>query len=382
MGINVLRVVGRYTGGLKADLDALDTHLLSSGKISSIDILALSSEGTEIKHQLRTLTTIRKNDLEGRFTRNLSPSSIVTSYRTIDDITDLKQFDIVYIHCPHLPIAIIASLIAWKKKIPVVLSYHGSKREHTLDNLAMRIFALLPKFIAERKLVLTDAGRYLLGEDSEIVPSFIDNGVFFRDNHATSGYFSDIMDRGNQQVVLYPARICPLKGQIDILLSVKILKEEGFSMPFRVVIAGNVDDSEYADMLRRKSLEYGLSKIIIIKSKIPYREMNAAYNDSYLQVFPTYEEGFGRIIVEAGLCGVPTVAYHVGGIPEIIKDGLNGYTVRKGDVRGLSSIVAHLLLNVPRRNLLGENAMSDFQNRYATQELVRRHIEVCCSVIN
>jgi glycosyltransferase involved in cell wall biosynthesis len=67
-----------------------------------------------------------------------------------------------------------------------------------------------------------------------------------------------------------------------------------------------------------------------------------------LIVHPAFMEGLGVSLLEAAACGVPIVACNVGGIPEIVRDGINGYLVEPGDSSGLARAINALLDNPSR----------------------------------
>ena len=75
-----------------------------------------------------------------------------------------------------------------------------------------------------------------------------------------------------------------------------------------------------------------------------------------LFVMPSRTEGMPAALLEAGLAGLPTVAYAVGGIPEVIAHGVSGMLVTPGDTAGLARAVSALVQDVPRRSLMGAEA--------------------------
>lgn len=63
--------------------------------------------------------------------------------------------------------------------------------------------------------------------------------------------------------------------------------------------------------------------------------LSEAYASADMFVFPSSMETFGLVVVEAMAAGLPVVASRVGGIPDVVKVGVNGYTFDSGDVAGL-----------------------------------------------
>lgn len=83
-----------------------------------------------------------------------------------------------------------------------------------------------------------------------------------------------------------------------------------------------------------------------------------------LLAHPAHMEGLGVALLQAAACGVPIVAGRAGGIPEIVRDGENGYLVEPGDVRALSRALSQLCADAAVRRAFGargrEIALRDF----------------------
>jgi len=82
-----------------------------------------------------------------------------------------------------------------------------------------------------------------------------------------------------------------------------------------------------------------------------------------LLVVPSQHEGFGRVIVEAMGCGIPVIAFAVGGIPEVLQDGVQGRLVQPGDEAGLAKALHDLLDDAQLCRSMGEagrRRVSDF----------------------
>ena len=75
-------------------------------------------------------------------------------------------------------------------------------------------------------------------------------------------------------------------------------------------------------------------------------------------VLPSLNEGMGRVLVEAMASGKPIVASKVGGIPDLVKDGHNGFLVGPGDVNGLSLAIKKLIEDEQLRLKMGAKGKS------------------------
>ena len=75
-----------------------------------------------------------------------------------------------------------------------------------------------------------------------------------------------------------------------------------------------------------------------------------------LLVVPSINEGMGRVILEAGAGRTPVVAFAVGGIPEVVRHGENGYLLPVGDVDAMAEAALDLLRDEDKRREFGKNA--------------------------
>lgn len=93
-------------------------------------------------------------------------------------------------------------------------------------------------------------------------------------------------------------------------------------------------------------------------------------------VSPTLIENFGMAIVEAGFCGVPMVAFGVGGTGEIISDGVNGFCAPCQDVDALSA-AAERLLDREYCERLGRSAYYFSRKWFDAEAIVDHYLEFC-----
>lgn len=99
-----------------------------------------------------------------------------------------------------------------------------------------------------------------------------------------------------------------------------------------------------------------------------------------LVVHPAWMEGLGVSLLEAAACGVPIVATRVGGIPEIVKDGVNGRLIEPGDAATLASAIVELLDDPARRRELGRAGRRLVLERFSVDAMVEGNYRVYLSV--
>lgn len=77
---------------------------------------------------------------------------------------------------------------------------------------------------------------------------------------------------------------------------------------------------------------------------------------------PSRSEGLGTVVIDAMALGVPPIAFAVGGLPELIEDGVSGRLIRPGDISGFSRAAAVLIRDSALRRRLAEGAARQARN--------------------
>ncbi len=96
---------------------------------------------------------------------------------------------------------------------------------------------------------------------------------------------------------------------------------------------------------------------------------------------PSLWEGFAVVILEAMSLGKPVVATHVGGIPEVVEDGVNGFLVAPRDSKQMASRILDLVNNEVLRHRMGEEGKKKIRERFGVEYMVKEVEQVYLSVL-
>lgn len=96
---------------------------------------------------------------------------------------------------------------------------------------------------------------------------------------------------------------------------------------------------------------------------------------SDLFVFPSYREGVPRAIMEASASGIPTVAFDVPGVREVVEDGVTGYLVPFGDVDAMAQKTHYLIQNPDVRLEMGRKARALVESSFDSRVINQLYIE-------
>lgn len=95
-----------------------------------------------------------------------------------------------------------------------------------------------------------------------------------------------------------------------------------------------------------------------------------------LLVHPATMEGLGVSLLQAASAGVPILASRAGGIPEAVREGVNGVLVPPGDVPALGAALGQLLTNEGLRRRLGEGGRELMQSEFSIDAMVAGNLAV------
>jgi len=106
---------------------------------------------------------------------------------------------------------------------------------------------------------------------------------------------------------------------------------------------------------------------------VPHNKMPFFYNSSDVFVLPSFYEGMPLTVLEAMACGLPVVAFRVGGLPDCVFDDINGYLVEPGNIKEL---IEKIKLAYENRERLGKNGRLLVEKIFNWKYVVDRYIEL------
>ncbi len=183
-------------------------------------------------------------------------------------------------------------------------------------------------------------------------------------NPIPSEKWLDLKRCTNGKIIIFLGLLTKDKGIYDLLRAVSIVKKK---IPEICVKIGGVGE---VDKVVSFSKDMGLGDSVELLGWVDGREKEGLFASASLFVLPSYYEGVPISILESMAVGVPVIATNVGGIPSIIKNGVNGVLVNPGDVESLSNAIVSLLTNSQIRESLSDNAKKDIINDYLPSKVI------------
>lgn len=178
------------------------------------------------------------------------------------------------------------------------------------------------------------------------------------------------------------------KGRIVVGIVAALTREKGYHTLIDAASKvlkrhDNVVFCAVGDGADRTSLEelvknYGIEKSFHFVGF--QKDVGAFLNAFDIFVLPSKNEGLGTSILDAQSVGLPVLASGVGGIPEVIDDGVNGILASSGDVDGFAESLNQLIENETLRKRLGKNALASVKN-FSIEKTVDKTIDLYHEVL-
>jgi glycosyltransferase involved in cell wall biosynthesis len=225
-------------------------------------------------------------------------------------------------------------------RIPLLLSFHGTDASNlaTLDAGDKDAWRQLVKACDAVVACSQELAKRIEGALATSVPHHvIYNGV-------DAARFARQASPDNS-IILHVGKFDHNKGQ-DVLIDAFSRIAEEFPGTLLHLVGGS---GSHLESLRQQVQTLQLAERVRFFTDVPFAEIPGHFAQASLFAFPSRQEAFGLVLLEAGTCALPVVASRVGGIPELIKDGETGLLVEPGDAAALAAAL---------RTLLGDTALA------------------------
>jgi glycosyltransferase involved in cell wall biosynthesis len=165
-------------------------------------------------------------------------------------------------------------------------------------------------------------------------------------------------------VVGFVGWLLPIKG-VNFLIQAMAGVVKNHPKGLLVLVGKGEDERK----LKKQAKNLGLTdKVLFLGWRPDVDEIMGCFD---VFVLPSLNEGMGRVLVEAMAVGLPIVASRVGGIPDLVKDGKNGYLVPPADSAALEGAISDLFQDNAKRKRLGK-AGKKMCRPYSTEAMVEQ----------
>lgn len=260
-------------------------------------------------------------------------------------------------------------------KCRIVIHYHNkgvsTRQDKWLDDMLYRRFFKGLKIILLAEGLYPDIQKYVKREDVQICPNGIPETLDYE----------PLAKRDNDMPhILFLSNLLESKGVIVLLEALKILKDRGIS--FVCDFVGGETSEIDAARFQKEVAERNLSEVAIYAGKKYGLDKKAYFEKADIFVFPSYyhNETFGLVNLEAMEHKLPIISTNEGGIPDVVKDGINGLIVDAQSGTVSASELAdklHLLIDNPElRHKMGEEGYKMYKQNFTICKFEQNVTEV------
>jgi N-acetyl-alpha-D-glucosaminyl L-malate synthase BshA len=333
-----------------------------SGVLATELGIALADRG----HEVHFLSYEPPQRLGGTFRPNISFHEVqVTAYplfryppydlalaSKMVDVVEMHGVELLHAHyaVPHAISAVLARQML-RGRVKVLTTLHGT--DVTLVGQDTSYLAATRFGIEESDAVtavskdLAEQTRRVLCDtcDIEVIYNFVDTERYKpRPCKEARGHFG----REGEKILVHVSNFRPVKRPEDV---VRVFARVAREIPSRLLLIGEGPELPRTEALAR---ELGLRDRVLTLGQ--RGELEQVLPCADLLLLPSESESFGLAALEAMACGVPPLASRVGGLPEVVEDGVSGILAPVGDVEQMAARALDLLRDPVRHTAMREAA--------------------------
>jgi N-acetyl-alpha-D-glucosaminyl L-malate synthase BshA len=283
------------------------------------------------------------------------------------------DLDILHVHyaIPHSISAYLAKMMMTDRVVPFVTTLHGTDITLVGND---RSYLPITRFGIEKSDAVTAVSDYLkqrtiqefqIERPIDVVPNFVDCDVYgpASDPAARRKFAAD--DEG---ILIHISNFRPVKRVEDVVGIFALVRKERKA---RLLMVGDGPDRPKAEWLAHT---HGISDDVLFVGK--QNDMSQLLAVSDILLLPSELESFGLVALEAMACEVPVVASRVGGIPEVVRDGVDGYLHAVGDTASMAASCLSILNHPLLRRDLGHAAREHATREFCATKIVLQYEEL------
>ncbi len=297
-------------------------------------------------------------------------------------LSEQESIDVLHLHyaIPFAASALLMKQILGTKAPKVVTTLHGTDVTH-LGHLPHHLPVL--QTALRQSDGITTPSQYLrkaaythlkLSPDTtpiQVIPNFVDSHHFRPADEDTIApahpFFQSSEDKTHSPILVHLSNFRPVKRPIDVIdIFAKIRSQR----PARLLMIGDGPEREHVALHAR---QLGVDEdVSFIGSQ---REFVSYLQRCDLMLLPSEMESFGLAALEAMSCGVPVLASHVGGLPELIEHGVSGYLADVGDIEAMAALALQHFDTPQQMDAMRQAARRVVEAKWSTSHIIQQYEE-------
>ncbi len=295
------------------------------------------------------------------------------------EVAEIHDLDLLHCHyaIPHSVSAFLAKSMLHPRKLPVVTTLHGT--DITLVG-SDRSYLPITRFSIDQSDGVTAVSHFLkkstidaiqVKNDIEVIYNFVNHNKYKR---SMNRKLKEAFAPQNEKILIHVSNFRPVKRPTVV---VEIFLQVQKQIPSVLLMVGDGPERSNAEWLARSN---GIEKKVYFLGKQDNIEDLIGISDLFL--LPSENESFGLVALEAMACEVPVVASRVGGLPEVIADGVGGFLVEPQDIGKMVEHTLTILTHELYRRELGKQARVYAHSRFCSVKIIPLYENFYQSVLN
>jgi L-malate glycosyltransferase len=280
------------------------------------------------------------------------------------------ELDILHVHyaIPHSISAYLAKMMLRDRLVPFVTTLHGTDITLVGND---RSYLPITRFGIEQSDAVTAVSEYLrqrtiqefqIQRPVKVVPNFVDCNIYGR---AADRSLRKSFAKDDEGILIHISNFRPVKRVEDVVGIFALVRKKRKA---RLLMVGDGPDRPKAEWLANT---HGISQDVLFVGK--QNDMSELLAISDVLLLPSELESFGLVALEAMACEVPVIATRVGGVPEVVRDGVDGFLYDVGDVQSMADGSLSILNNPTVRDGLGKAARERALREFCASKIVLQY---------
>ncbi len=247
-----------------------------------------------------------------------------------------------------------------------VLYYERSKLWKSIFLKVMRLtdgMIVLSKEWFQLKSIMADNQMYYLPVAIDISP-YSDIAEFHLSDNKNS----------SAEKVLYLGYIGKAKGSFDLLEAAISIRDR--HVPLSIDVVGGALNPDEFQRLKEQIISTKMENRVTLHPLTVGPEKFDFFKKAEIFIFPSHYEGMPIAVLEAMACGLPVIATKVGGVPDLIQDGVNGILIEPGKPEQLAAALISLVNDGHLRNKLGNMSYQIARENFGIEQHVAKLVQI------
>jgi N-acetyl-alpha-D-glucosaminyl L-malate synthase BshA len=296
------------------------------------------------------------------------------------EVAESYELDLLHVHyaVPHSIAAMLAQqMLAPVRRLPFITTLHGT--DITLVG-ADRSYYPITKFSIEKSDGITSISDHLrqqtvdvfhVPNEIRVIKNFVNCDLYHSDEEKKGAL---LYAPSSEKLLIHLSNFRPVKRAMDC---VRILAETLKSVPAHLLMCGDGPDRVPAEHLAR---ELKVDRHVSFLGKQNHVERLIPL--AHVLLMPSEMESFGLVSLEAMACGVVPVATRVGGVPELITPGEDGFLEAPGDIVAQAARVVELLTDDRLHYRMAKAGRWNAAERFCTEKIIPQYERYYEQVLN